>query len=540
MIQRATRRELLGSVGGAAASAALGRVAPARAAAEAGWNAGQLAHVIPAANHERFLIKTSFVEPLQASPQLTVDGRAAPGVRSDSRGRFWQFDVGALAPATGYRLQILDAAGRALCDPWPLQTFPAPDAPATALRILAFTCGGGYDGVALGDKSLFLDMGARRRLLARALSFRPDVVIANGDMIYWDIATALNKGEALAKAARAAWAKVGTLDFDVPMFGADNETVLQRIGDDQIARLYGTSLRSTPSFFLTDDHDLFENDEGTAALVTLPPAPRRVAAERAMQRMYYPEFLPDPSRPPGLAGSSAPDRGAGISEGFGTLRYGRLLEAVLYDTKRYASRDGDDAGMVPRSTEAWLLERTAREDTAHFIHVPSTPFGWSAGKLGEWYPDMAQKDGTLGTDAAKPYWPSGWWLQHQRLVAALSAQKRRVPLVLQGDLHAVGYGIMRRSGPLDLGAHPIHMALTGPLGTGDIGFPSAYRGTQAQPPSLLTVEELLRPIEKNGFTIVDVAETGINLRAFAWRPPEPVEAVDSLEPAFTYDLPRKV
>lgn len=535
MTQGATRRAFLRSVGGAAASAALEGLAPA----EAGWNAGQLAHVIPAANHERFLIKTSFVEALRAPPQLMVEGRATPGVRSDSRGRFWHFDAAALAPATVYRLQVVDAAGRPLCDSWPLRTFPAPDAPAAALRILAFTCGGGYDDVALGDKSIFLDMGARRRLLAKALSFRPDVVIANGDMIYWDIATALNKGDALAEAARAAWAKVGTLDFALPMFGTDNETVLQRIGDHQIARLYGASLRSIPSFFLTDDHDLFENDEGTAELVTLPPTPGRVEAQRAIQHMYYPEFLPDPDRPPGLAGSSAPDRGAGLSEGFGTLRYGRLVEAVLYDTKRYASFDGDDAGMVPPGTEDWLLERTAREDTAHFIHVPSTPLGWSAGKLGEWYPDLARKAGGLGTDTPKPYWPSGWWLQHQRLVAALSAQKRRMPLVLQGDLHAVGCGIMRRSGTLDLAANPVHMALTGPLGTGDIGFPSAYRGTRAQPPSLLTVDELLQPIEKNGFTVVDVAETGIALRIFAWRPPEPAEAIDSLEPAFTYDLPRK-
>ncbi len=536
----ATRRAFLGSVTGAAASAALETlVLPAPTAAETSWNAGQLVHVIPTANHARFLIKTSFVEPLQTRPQLMVGDQATPGVRSDSHGRFWQFDVAALAPATVYRMQIVDAAGRALCDPWPLRTFPAPDAAAAKLRILAFTCGGGYDGLALGDKTIFLDMTARRRLLAKALSFQPDVVIGNGDMIYWDIATALNKGDALAGVARAVWAKVGTLDFGLPMLGTDNEAVLRRIADHQIAGLYGTSLRSVPSFFLTDDHDLFENDEGTAQLLTLPPTPARVEAERAVQRMYYPEFLPDSNRSPGLEGSSAPDRGAGLSEGFGTLRYGRLVEAVLYDTKRYVSLDGDDAGMMPPRTEDWLLERTAREDTTHFIHVPSTPFGWSAGKLGEWYPDIARKDGTLGTDAPKPYWPAGWWRQHQRLVAALSAQKKRVPLVLQGDLHVVGYGVMRRSGPLDLVANPVHMALTGPLGTGDIGFPSAYRGTRAQQSSLLAVDELMAPTERNGFTIVDLDETGITLRVFAWRPPERVEKIDSLEPLFAYDLPRK-
>jgi hypothetical protein len=530
-----TRRRFLGSVGSAIATAALAPLASATD--ETAWSAGELKHVIPAASHERILIKSSFRTPLQNTPQLMVGDQAISGLRSDTQGRFWQFDGAGLAPDTTYTLQIRDASGRALCDSWPLQTLPAPDAPATRLRILAFTCGGGCDLLKLGDKTLFLDMAARRRLLAKALSFRPDVVISNGDMIYWDIMTALNKGKPLADLARAAWAKVGTLNFNSPMFGTENEAILQRIADYQIASLYGTSLRSIPSFFLTDDHDLFENDEGTPQFVTLPPTHGRVEAERAVQHMYYPEFLPDANRPTLLEGSSAADRRPGLSEGFGTLRFGKLVEAVLYDTKRYVSLDGDRAGMVPPSVEAWLLERTAAEDTTHFIHAPSTPFGWSAGKFGEWYPDMARKDGTLGTDTSKPYWPTGWWLQHQRLVSAIGAQQRRVPVILQGDLHVVGYGILQRSGALDLRKNPIHMALTGPIGTGDIGFPSAYRGTRAQPPSLLGVNQLLPPIEKNGFTIVDVTPEHIALHLYAWRPPESVESIDLLEP-FSYVVSR--
>jgi hypothetical protein len=525
------RRRFISSAGSALAAAALSPLAPLAGEAETPWNVGQVSHIIPAASAARFLIKVSFREPLQSRPDLMIGDRLAHGVRSDSRGRFWHFDVAGLAPATTYNLQISDAAGRALCDPWPLQTLPAPDAPVDRLRILAFTCGGGYDGLKLGDKTLFLDMITRRRLLAKALSFQPDVVISNGDMIYWDIMTALNKGKPLADLAHAAWATFGMLDFDLPMFGTANEPILQRIADYQIASLYGTSLRSIPSFFLTDDHDLFENDEGTPQFVTLPPTHGRIEAERAVQRMYYPEFLPDATRPPWLEGSSAPDRAAGPSEGFGTLRFGKLVEAVFYDTKRYVSLEGDLAGMVPPDVEAWLLNRTAAEDTTHLIHVPSTPFGWSAGKLGEWYPDMARPDGTLGTDMAKPYWPPGWWLQHQRLISALGAQRRRVPLVLQGDLHVVGYGVLQQSGQLDLRANPIHLALTGPLGTGDIGFPSAYRGAKAQPSSRLDVEQLLPPLEKNGFTIVDVTPERIDLRLFAWRPPEPAANIDLLEPA---------
>lgn len=39
------------------------------------------------------------------------------------------------------------------------------------------------------------------------------------------------------------------------------EKVLTGIVDQQIAHLYGVMLRSTPVFMVTDDHDLFDNDE---------------------------------------------------------------------------------------------------------------------------------------------------------------------------------------------------------------------------------------------------------------------------------------
>jgi hypothetical protein len=38
-------------------------------------------------------------------------------------------------------------------------------------------------------------MTTRRRLLARAMSFRPDAAIANGDHIYWDMTTAMIRSE---------------------------------------------------------------------------------------------------------------------------------------------------------------------------------------------------------------------------------------------------------------------------------------------------------------------------------------------------------
>ena len=53
----------------------------------------QLSHLIPTANHERFLIKASFKAALTGMPRLAVNGRSIEGVQTDSQSRFWCFDV---------------------------------------------------------------------------------------------------------------------------------------------------------------------------------------------------------------------------------------------------------------------------------------------------------------------------------------------------------------------------------------------------------------------------------------------------------------
>jgi hypothetical protein len=173
-------------------------------------------------------------------------------------------------------------------------------------------------------------MAARRRLLARGMWHQPDVVIANGDHIYWDMTTAMVRLEP-QYVKEQLWAKFGgELDQSVPMLHPKNASIFTGICDYQIPGLYGTTLRSTPAFFLTDDHDMFENDEFDNKVATLPTDTYGIVGVEQTHRLYYPEFLPDANRPawlpPGGDKTGAP---AGTNITFGTLRYGKLLESVL-------------------------------------------------------------------------------------------------------------------------------------------------------------------------------------------------------------------
>ena len=77
---------------------------------------------------------------------------------------------------------------------------------------------------------------------------------------------------------------------------------------------------------------------------------------RATQRLYYPEFLPDDNRPPGLPWGSVGDGKEAISESWGTLRFGRLAEILLYDVRRTCTLAGPSApytSIPRRSAGCW-------------------------------------------------------------------------------------------------------------------------------------------------------------------------------------------
>jgi hypothetical protein len=528
-----TRRDFLigaASVATAALSSSTANAAQARS--NRTWNSGDVAHLLPAATHERFLIKTSFRTPHRVPPVLLAGGRKVSARAGDTLGFFWAFDVGGLEPNRRYTLQILDARGRALCDPWPLATLPAPGDTPKSVRLLIYSCAGGHD--VLPDhmptdvsKHRFLTLAVRRRMLERAMSFAPDVVVANGDHIYWDLFSARAN---LLGASPAARAYAGVFDRTLPVLGTANEPVLKKAVGPQIADLYGTMMRSTPVCFLQDDHDYFETDEADDTLVTMPPDAFMLNLARASQLLYYPEFLPDAHRGPGLPSGSAADRPAGVSESFGTLRYGKMLEMLLYDCRRYMTMTGPSATFVPPIVEEWLTSRMARSDAIHVVNMPSIPPGWSAGKWGEWYADMDAGNQQLTTNIPKPYWQPGWRAQHDRLFQAASAMRGRIPLFISGDLHSLGEARVFKTSGIDLRANPVVCVLPGPVGTGRPGWPSLVRGLRGLPPEGLEAEEGLPALEENGFTIADFTPDRVTLRYFSWKLGRSESALDTLEP----------
>jgi len=535
-----TRRELLHS-SAASALTAKGWEAfniSAAFAQERAWDRGELVHVLPTVSHDRLLVKASFRYPLSSTPSLRIGASTFAGVQTDTHGECWRFDAGDLKSATTYTLSLVGSDGRALAEPWPLTTFPASQAAPDRLRVLIYTCAGGHDALTpVNGKTRFLPNAVRQQLLMRGLSFKPDAVIANGDHVYWDLEAP--RASKILGASAEAIAYAGKFDSKLPVLGTANEKFLKLAGGQQIAPLYGVLCRSTPVFFIQDDHDYFENDEADDTIITFPPRHWMLNLARSTRSMYFPEFLPDSNRPPGLPGSSAPDRSPGVSEAFGTLRFGRLAEILLYDVRRSTTLAGPSAVFVDRDVEDWLKRRMQDDDVTHVVNVPSNPPGWSAGKWGEWYPDILDTNGTLTINKPKPYWQSGWLAQHDRLITAMSSMNERIPLVISGDLHAIGEGRIMRTGSVSLEKHSVLAVLSGPIGTGDIGWPSAFRGIGPLPSRVLDVQETLKPIEENGFTIVDFTRDSITLRYFRWKiGRDTIDSIASLEPFRTTELRR--
>lgn len=500
---------------------------------ENNWQAGDVAHILPTVNHERMLVATSYKRVVK-DPILKVGQQSFKGQMRDSQGYFWGYDCAGLAANTLYDLRLFENE-KPLCDAWQLKTFPKPDADVGQLKLMVYTCAGGHplmqDLLPLPESEMESPehFSAKRiSLLNRGLSCKPDALIAIGDSVYWDLSTN-GHGRGGAGARPKAIEFAGEFDKTLPVLGTKNEEVLKKAVSPQIIDLYGTACRSTPVFFFNDDHDYFENDFADESIVTFPPKRFQLELGRTVQRMYFPEFLPDENRPPNLPGSSASDRVTGSSEAFGTLRYGKLVELLMYDCRRFVTLEKAKATFIPLETEQWLVNRTKSQEVKHTIHVPSTPYGWSAGKWLEWYPDILGKDKKLHADLPKYLWQKGWRAQHDRLLQAMYETKFKKSMIISGDIHTFAAGSIHRNGTSDFSDNPIRTFIAGTLAA--MFFPSTVRKIKASVPNGIGMEEDFDNIEENGFSILDIDSRSVQVNMYKYSlKRDDLSVINDLEP----------
>jgi len=512
-----SRRTVLRGVGAAGLGGVLfGGVSWSRAVAA---ETRTVRAVLPSASHDTLAVKVLLDTPPSEAPVLTIDGRPVAAQQMDVDGYAWGFVQPGLKGATAHELALTDHSGTALRAPWQLKTLPNPDDRPERFRILFFTCAGG------DEAETALPVDVRRALFDRALSFSPDLAVANGDHVYWDLDTGLKVRKDAATRARNAelYRRIAWIEQDEAFDSETNRRSLNTVIGRQIASIYEDRFASVPLVFISDDHDYFENDNAGTWGNTFPPRPFTLNLQRRTAAMAYPFALGHPKLPGGVL----------TSETIETVRIGKLAELALFDCRRgWDTRTG--YGMLFPEVERYLVDRLQQSDASQFITIPSNPIGWTAGKLGEWYEDRPP----LGAgDDDKAYWLPGWFDQHQRLIKALSEQ-RRPAITISGDMHASGAKRFTASGDIDLSANPVDAILAGTVGT-RTRWPTNSRGFFPGTPGKLIGTDTAETVEKNGFTLFDVTPDHVEVRQFSWRPPEPVEAIAALQPYATFRIERR-
>ena len=178
--------------------------------------------ILPSATADTLALKVLLEMPPSAPPVLTIDGRPVKAQKMDVDGYAWGFVQGGLKGGTRHTLALKDEHGAPLREPWQLSTLPPLDSKPAHYRVLFFTCAGGDEA---GKPYGYLPIAARRALFDRALSFKPDLAVANGDHIYWDLWTALKyrRDPATRAATEAQYRKIAWIDEDSAFDSAQHD-----------------------------------------------------------------------------------------------------------------------------------------------------------------------------------------------------------------------------------------------------------------------------------------------------------------------------
>ena len=218
-------------------------------------------HILSSASHERLGITLSLSKTTSKLELLLNGSNLIKGRKTDKEGKHWQFLSNKLISNESYELQLI-SENEPIYKRWTIKTFPDPEAKIKKLSFISFTCPGGGDAFRASGREFFKPFSFRQNIFNEGLSKNPDFAIAIGDHVYWDLrgesSPPVGRNSKLIKFFLGGYLRLRYGSFN-RLESADsktNESVLKKIGNEQIASLYGTRFKSTPIFFVPDDHDL--------------------------------------------------------------------------------------------------------------------------------------------------------------------------------------------------------------------------------------------------------------------------------------------
>ena len=476
-------------------------------------------HILASASHEKLALCVSLSKQTPRLELMLDDKIVVKGIQTDRKGTNWQFISNKLVSNHSYKLQLI-SKGEPIYKSWSLKTFPDPDSEVEGVSIMSFTCAGGPEGFKTSGKEFFKPLRFRQKVFKEGLSRNPDFAIAIGDHIYWDLrgksSPPVGRNSKLIKFFLGSYISLvyGSFNRLESISSSNNEKVLKNIGNEQIASLYGTRFKSTPIFFIPDDHDYFENDDAEEKIVTFPADKFSKDAFKKIADLFYPPLLDTPDGKP--------------NRNIGRIRYGNAFEGLMADCAGNMTLGNKKARLIAKKDEEWILSRMEKSTAKSLAFIPSHPFGYTAGKWREWYPDVVAEKGASGTvinellsdtkgsltdDVDKFLWQKGWFLQHQRLIKSIS-ERKGPRFIFSGDIHAIAASSIIQSGDIKL-KNKIKTFLVGPVGSSSAGWPSFARGITADNPKQLICKSIYKTREENGFTIFNIDNKEVLAKVFS-------------------------
>ena len=277
---------------------------------------------------------------------------------SDTRGEFWHFHATDLRPGRPLSLSLTDATADArFASRGSLRPFRSPTSGRNNSAILFFSCAGGHEAHEVLAACRSQPAAPARAELPAACSRRQwrSRLLGPAVAAHLQALRRVGGGRNDRRQVRPRWRCVRRRQRDRAQARgrpADRPDLWRRTS----ARRRCSSSRTITTISTTTKPPTTSSRSRRSHFM--------LQLARATQQMYYPEFLPDVARPRGLALVVRRRSGRGVSESFGTLRYGRLAEVLLYDIRRTMTLAGPSA-VYRRSRSREMAEGADGGDRRH-------------------------------------------------------------------------------------------------------------------------------------------------------------------------------